>query len=53
MGVWIETSRKRRKVTTRQSHPIWVCGLKPFGIAQKEAKRLSHPIWVCGLKHQS
>ncbi len=35
-----------------ESHPTWVCGLKPMeqliGINLLE----SHPTWVCGLKHQ-
>ena len=37
-----------------ESHPAWVCGLKPF---KKEDLFLgivliimSHPAWVCGLK---
>ena len=33
-----------------ESHPAWVCGLKPcyWQIAIPGAK--SHPAWVCGLK---
>ena len=33
-----------------QSHPSWVCGLKPFSRCKDKEKGLSHPSWVCGLK---
>ena len=34
-----------------ESHPAWVCGLKPTGIyAPWRAYKPSHPAWVCGLK---
>ena len=33
-----------------ESHPAWVCGLKPFFTASFNVERLSHPAWVCGLK---
>ena len=33
-----------------QSHPSWVCGLKPVIAANKLATASSHPSWVCGLK---
>ena len=33
-----------------ESHPAWVCGLKPYYIAEFINKVLSHPAWVCGLK---
>ena len=30
MGVWIETSKfKSRPTGATESHPVWVCGLKP------------------------
>ena len=33
-----------------QSHPSWVCGLKPnFGNTESYFDK-SHPSWVCGLK---
>ena len=34
-----------------QSHPSWVCGLKPPKFASFEPFKRSHPSWVCGLKH--
>ena len=34
-----------------QSHPSWVCGLKPVVEIVKTTIILSHPSWVCGLKH--
>ena len=33
-----------------QSHPSWVCGLKPMMRMASSAAFLSHPSWVCGLK---
>mgnify|MGYP001286318504 CR=1 FL=1 len=33
-----------------ESHPAWVCGLKPWSGYHKLWKTLSHPAWVCGLK---
>ena len=33
-----------------QSHPSWVCGLKPLEVVDLPGKDLSHPSWVCGLK---
>ena len=33
-----------------ESHPAWVCGLKPVHRASLPATSLSHPAWVCGLK---
>ena len=33
-----------------ESHPAWVCGLKPENITFKLKKLWSHPAWVCGLK---
>ena len=34
-----------------ESHPAWVCGLKPFGEYPTLHPYQSHPAWVCGLKH--
>ena len=36
-----------------ESHPAWVCGLKPATIAAELGEAPSHPAWVCGLKLQS
>ena len=33
-----------------ESHPAWVCGLKPKGPDNLVNFALSHPAWVCGLK---
>ena len=34
-----------------ESHPAWVCGLKPLGSEVYGYSPASHPAWVCGLKH--
>ena len=33
-----------------ESHPAWVCGLKPAYYCTNDAACPSHPAWVCGLK---
>ena len=33
-----------------ESHPAWVCGLKPFVKLWVFIYDKSHPAWVCGLK---
>ena len=33
-----------------ESHPVWVCGLKPFTNENLKVVEGSHPVWVCGLK---
>ena len=33
-----------------ESHPAWVCGLKPRVYSRYVKYALSHPAWVCGLK---
>ena len=33
-----------------QSHPSWVCGLKPYISVVPWQNAKSHPSWVCGLK---
>ena len=33
-----------------ESHPAWVCGLKPPYITLPLYPCMSHPAWVCGLK---
>ena len=32
------------------SHPVWVRGLKPFGLSLCPERTKSHPVWVRGLK---
>ena len=34
-----------------ESHPAWVCGLKPKCRKNFQLQNRSHPAWVCGLKH--
>ena len=34
-----------------ESHPAWVCGLKPMSSESSALSAQSHPAWVCGLKH--
>ena len=34
------------------SHPVWVRGLKPFGLSLCPERTKSHPVWVRGLKRQ-
>ena len=31
MGVWIETRAASPRFPASESHPVWVCGLKPPG----------------------
>ena len=33
-----------------ESHPAWVCGLKPANLTNDGIPEESHPAWVCGLK---
>ena len=33
-----------------ESHPAWVCGLKPLVELVRTLRVTSHPAWVCGLK---
>ena len=33
-----------------ESHPAWVCGLKPGQAESRPGSTESHPAWVCGLK---
>ncbi|EAL4092039.1 hypothetical protein DMB97_09105 [Campylobacter jejuni] len=51
MGAWIETLWIFKQAIFKQSHPVWVRGLKRI-LLKKEAAvvRLSHPVWVRGLK---
>ena len=35
-----------------QSHPSWVCGLKPRQSTTDNNQATSHPSWVCGLKRR-
>ena len=50
MGVWIETESLEIQEYLFQSHPVWVCGLKPYYHKSDLHNRQSHPVWVCGLK---
>lgn len=36
-----------------QSHPSWVCGLKPVIVHTTKTKTMSHPSWVCGMKQKT
>ena len=36
-----------------ESHPAWVCGLKPWWYGTSLGREKSHPAWVCGLKLKS
>ena len=36
-----------------ESHPAWVCGLKPITGLTNTNITMSHPAWVCGLKHKN
>ena len=35
-----------------ESHPSWVCGLKPIFCEEVMPGDESHPSWVCGLKRE-
>ena len=50
VGVWIETGKKVDNRVASESHPAWVCGLKPQIDTANCSVALSHPAWVCGLK---
>ena len=50
MGVWIETYKNSANASDRESHPVWVCGLKRSQVTRQEIDNKSHPVWVCGLK---
>ena len=50
VGVWIETINMKYKGFGLESHPTWVCGLKPSTGKTLKRKVESHPTWVCGLK---
>ena len=50
VGAWIETSFSQSYLDERESHPMWVRGLK---LATRHVclyGLLSHPMWVRGLK---
>lgn len=36
-----------------QSHPSWVCGLKPKNDVGIVVEVMSHPSWVCGMKQKT
>ena len=52
MGAWIETCVTQVLKAYRESHPIWVRGLKQKYIERNKPLTKSHPIWVRGLKLQ-
>ena len=43
MGVWIETYETLHFYAVGESHPAWVCGLKPSW----EAARAARPVTPC------
>ena len=51
VGAWIETHRMSRTQRRRQSHPMWVRGLKQPPWEACVLMCESHPMWVRGLKH--
>ena len=53
VGVWIETVFVVIDKNLFESHPSWVCGLKPFLPHFWGVWNTSHPSWVCGLKQAS
>ncbi len=46
MGVWIETLLLSRHFAIILSHPVWVCGLKPFARLEL-AEKPSHTLYGC------
>ena len=44
---------ERPRFPVSQSHPTWVCGLKPFLCIIPNRVLMSHPTWVCGLKQRT
>ena len=51
VGAWIETFIYQQYKDFRQSHPVWVRGLKPRYYRWVQSDEGSHPVWVRGLKH--
>ena len=51
VGVWIETRKIYNARNRKESHPMWVCGLKQVLSLLQAVLLSSHPMWVCGLKH--
>ena len=50
MGAWIETCGLCCALNDKQSHPMWVRGLKLPRAQYGEESAVSHPMWVRGLK---
>ena len=46
MGVWIETVDQWMTSIAGESHPVWVCGLKPLALP-KGTERLGHTLYGC------
>ena len=54
VGAWIEIlPRTRGSEMLKQSHPLWVRGLKFIEDGMIAADAESHPLWVRGLKYRS
>ena len=51
VGAWIETGLANSIGGARQSHPVWVRGLKLELAVEQFVSGGSHPVWVRGLKH--
>ena len=50
VGAWIETGTELKIAQHRESHPVWVRGLKLDMQAGLLKEWMSHPVWVRGLK---
>ena len=51
VGAWIETLFAHMdEMSKRQSHPMWVRGLKLKLLYVRSMTNRSHPMWVRGLK---
>ena len=46
MGVWIETPYLCTFAARKKSHPVWVCGLKPW-LATDNFFKASHTLYGC------
>ena len=51
VGAWIETIMGNAQSPARESHPMWVRGLKQQYPQVSLGNPKSHPMWVRGLKH--
>ena len=46
MGVWIETLTYSPKFKRNLSHPVWVCGLKPYNAVMQKLYE-GHTLYGC------